>query len=371
MTRRAAVILTIGIGFAVLVAVLVASRHGAGPQPTASSVAEASTRKPFLVGRDLPDGTWLLLTPRAFGGGEDGPAFRVIRDTAALRAAAPTVWVDDDQDAKTRMVLLSIAFLSPGVPDESFATLLYPDGRQEQITAYFDHMADPAKPRSNLGDLLALSSPVMARNALLPDAAAYDALVAQVAKDPALFFLDPPLKPDFYPVFPIEAGISFASVVLKATDLTDARVEADIARVVRAFAATFGPPGPGYAEPYISRNYCEAAEIWHVGRNAPVMIGDQPLVVPGFAILTLTANLSVTPEIVARLPDVAPAFAPAIPTDPAAAAALIGVLAAEVPGADPADYRVQNDCWVPEITVSWAWPSGISPQYFEIVTDAP
>jgi hypothetical protein len=374
MTPRRTATLCIAIGCAGLAAVYVASRYqadAAAKEAAATPVAEVSTRKAFLAGRDLPDGTWLLLTPRAFGGGDDGPAFRVIRDTAALRAAAPTVWVEDDQDARTRVVLLSIAFLSPGVPDESFATLLYPDGRQEQITAYYDLMADAATPRSNLGNLMALSSPVLARNALLQDAVAYDALVTQVAQDPDLFFLDPPWKPDFYPVYPIEAGISFPSLLLKATELTDQRVKEEIARVLPAFAATLGAPGPGYDLTYITQDFCETPEVWHVGRAAPVMIGDQPLTLPGFALLTVTAKLSATPEIMARLSDVAPAFAPPAQTDPAADAALVAALAAHVPGANPADYRVRNDCWTRELAVSWASPNGVSPQYFEIVTDSP
>jgi hypothetical protein len=340
--------------------------------PAAAQPEAIAPRIPFLANRDLPDGTWLLLVPRASGEaeGDDGPDFHVIRDTAALRAAADRVWVADDQAARDRLGLLSILFLSPSIPDDRFATLLFPDGRTEEIRA-FQARRDPgdATPTHDLAGLDALAEPARYRSETFDTAAAYPARMDEVQRAPDLFFLDPPLPPAASLGFPTTSTLQFPSLLLPAAEVTPERIETERQRVADLFAATFGPPGPDYAPLNITEVPCWAPEVRVVATDSPVMVNDAPVVIDGFAALTLSATLHANDDLLDRIAAAADVFAPAVQVDPGFDAAFAASLTAALPGADPADHLAFVDCWQSALAATAPARNGQSLIYYAIATD--
>jgi len=323
-----------------------------------AAVVVSPERVAFLAGQDLPEGTWLLLTPLAFGGHGDasGPDFRVIRDTAALRAAAPRVWVENDDAAKLRLLLLATVFLSPPANgfDDEFARLVFPDGRTQSVTAFHPAMQDGmTAPPHDLAGLLQIAEPVFARLVPVYRTTDYADLVARIGADPDMFTLQPLPPVDLSLAFPVESELLFPSLLMRDTDVTDARTEQETARTQARFADMFGPPGRDYLPFVPVASVCGPPAVMDAASDMPVLVDGEPLVVPGFSAMSFAATLYSGALLPDRIDAAAPGFLLGEQGSAAFDAAFAALLQQKLGATDTDDYFVNLDCWAGALQAFW------------------
>jgi len=192
-----------------------------GAKPTATD--ERVARKALVDGLDLGEdgnGYALILHPMATGGD-----IRVVTDTSALRAAQGKAYYTDDPDQQSKVLLLSLLFLSPpGMPpDSQFASVVQNKEVVEHFRCYpafcnNTYLADPPHAR-DLAGLLEASAPVeqvtdFFRNPEDARAAHFRAL-----RNPRIVQIDPPdLPPPNRVVYPNRLILSLPPVLLETDE---------------------------------------------------------------------------------------------------------------------------------------------------------
>lgn len=148
------------------------------------------------LSRFTPDQGQALILHEAFTG-LSTPI--VISDQAALAAAKGRLFYNDDPGAETKMVFLSILFLSPpgNGTRRTMATLTGPDG-SEKFDCYMNHCrADAADFEFDLAGLADLGRPVQFESTQVRTAAAFDNLAHELRTDPNKFPTSLPERPDW------------------------------------------------------------------------------------------------------------------------------------------------------------------------------
>lgn len=342
--------------------------------PAAKTTAPKSPRKYFLKDRQLADGTWLLLAPSAFRQGEPSdldPAFRVVRDTDLLRASATQVWYDNDDSKRTENLLLSFIFLSPPANslDADFAFLRNTDGTGENFTYYIPSAQGMGKgPASDLGKLVAASEPVFEQTAWVATRKDYDDLVAKIAAKEDLFVLGPIPVPNPQLGFARKTFLRFPSLVLPTSELTEARIAAEITKVTVQFEAIFGPPDERYDPLRLMPAQCEPPVIANPENEAPLLANDAIVELSGFSTLTLEAWLYSDTALADAAPSKAAEFGTAF-LAPDLDRAIVTLVAEKFGSLPPEQYILSISCFAQELDAGWTEENVQPITFYQIGTD--
>ena len=350
-----------------------AAALAAGLCAGATLAQDTGPRSYFLADIDIPDGTWLLLAPSAWV--QDGetltdadPAYYVIRDTDLIRQGADQIWYDTGKEGELGMLALSMVFLSPPANGTSreFAVLRLPDGSARWFTySILGTAGTGGLPPHDLANLLEAADPVFQHD-LLVGRADYDALAKRITTDPAIFTFDPLPPPDPMLAYAQRSDLIFPSVILPLGEMTEERIASEKAEAKQRFSAQFGPPGQGYADFTLLRQNCPPPQITDAN-GTPVLVKGAPLILPGFATLTLQATLYSDATLPDRIEAGAEAFGPYHHPGEVLDTALANVLTANLGAVNPDDYSISIDCFSAELQAFWPQDNTQYLSYFEII----
>jgi hypothetical protein len=331
-----------------------------GTPPDAPATPE---RIAFLADADLADGTALVLWPAAYSAeGAEGPEARVVRDTAALRRVADQVWVQTDDAERTRMLLLSVVFMSPpgtGV-DQRFASIVRADGSATDIGVF--SMTRPIP--SDLAGLIDLSAPAALRTANFDTAADIAAFRDRLASDPGLVLAGPLPDPALLSR-DVEADLMFPSILRPSAAMDDTAIRAEETRLATRFADLFGPAGGAYDAFQVEGQRCDPPMIGPLGQDTPRADGPPWVPLPGWEAASFGATLRADDALPDTVNAGARDFAADFIAPPELDAALVAALRPTQGEVNPDDWQINLDCWNPRLTAFWPREIVASVPYLE------
>ncbi|WP_371226653.1 hypothetical protein [Roseovarius sp. 2305UL8-3] len=219
-----------GTGLAAVAMLILGLGGGSAPDIQTKAPDKGVERKAFVDGLDLGEdgnGYALILHPMATNGD-----MRVVTDPDALRAAQGKAFYTDDPDARTKVLVLSLLFLSPpGIPpDSQFVSVVQNKTVVEHFKCYPAfcngiYRGDPPHAR-NLAGLLEASHPVerITESFRNPDNAR--AAHFRALKDPQIVQIDTPsLPPPNRAIYPNRVILSLPPILLETDETGQEPIE--------------------------------------------------------------------------------------------------------------------------------------------------